>query len=125
MKLKQLRPFGPVRVLLLFGCVHRLAGQAGPASTLSIPWIMRGFEIIGKAPTDPRWTPDGQWIYFHWLAAGAVWNQPQRLYRVRAEGGAVPELLSAVQADSAGPWLAAGPSSPDRAFRAEIGRAHV
>ena len=71
----------------------------------SIRNIMRGPELYGREPTNVRWTPDGQWIYFNWLPAGTDWRDQLRPFRVRAKAGAAPESLSDAQMDSAGPLL--------------------
>lgn len=79
---------------------------------------MRGPELVGREPTDVRWSPDGRWIYFHWLPPGSSFREPLRPYRVRAEAGATPEALQPAQADSVAPLIAEGPPSPDRRWRA-------
>ena len=83
----------------------------------SIRNIMRGPELYGRAPTNVRWSADGRWIHFLWNAAGTDWREPLRPYRVRAVAGAQPERLSAAQGDSAAPFIAEGPLSPDRRAR--------
>jgi dipeptidyl aminopeptidase/acylaminoacyl peptidase len=94
-----------------------LAAQAGaPIASgfdFTIPNIMRGPEVYGRAPANVRWSADGRWIYFQWNEAGTDWREPLRPYRVRAEAGAKPERLTAAQADSAAPYSAEGMTSPD------------
>ena len=97
---------------MLAGCAGVLAAQAAPPA-LALPWIMRGTELVGREPGNVRWSPDGQWLYFNWLAPGASWREPARLYRVRAAPGSVPERLSVVAADSAASLLTDGSVSPD------------
>lgn len=80
---------------------------------LSIPNIMRGPELYGRPPQNPRFTPDGQWIYFNWLPPGTDWRETPKPYRVRAQAGAVPERMSAAHMDSVGPSLAPGDLSRD------------
>lgn len=94
-----------------------LAAQA-PRFDLSVPNIMRGTELVGREPTEVRWSADGRWLYFRWLEPGASWREPLRPFRVRAEAGATPERLTLAQVDSAGPSIADGALSPDRRQRA-------
>jgi dipeptidyl aminopeptidase/acylaminoacyl peptidase len=82
-------------------------------ASLSLPWIMKGPEIVGREPTGVRWSPDGQWVFFQWLPPGRPWQEPLRPFRVRASAGAVPESLSSAKADSLAPLFADGPRSPD------------
>jgi dipeptidyl aminopeptidase/acylaminoacyl peptidase len=93
-----------------------LAAQQ-PTFDFSIANIMRGPELYGREPSNVRWTPDGQWIYFQWLPAGSSWKETLKPFRVRAQAGARPERISEAQADSAAPLLADGALSPDRTQR--------
>jgi dipeptidyl aminopeptidase/acylaminoacyl peptidase len=79
---------------------------------LSIPNIMRGPELYGRAPGNVQWTADGRWIYFQWLEPGARWDEPTRPFRVNADGSSPPERVTAAHADSAAPLLADGPRAP-------------
>ena len=88
------------------------------AFDFSIKNIMRGPEVFGREPTQIRWSPDGQWIYFQWLPAGSDWRDPLRPFRVRAQGGVRPEPVTEAHMDSIGPALAAGAWSTDHARRA-------
>ena len=83
----------------------------------SIRNIMRGPELYGRAPTNVRWSADGRWIHFQWNEPGTDWREPLRSYRVRTQAGARPERLTNAQADSAAPFIADGPRSPDRRSR--------
>jgi dipeptidyl aminopeptidase/acylaminoacyl peptidase len=87
--------------------------MAQSAPPLSLEWIMRGPEVVGREPANVRWSPDGQWIYFAWLPPGTSWREPTRLHRVRPVAGAVPEMLSQAAADSLAPLLAARETSRD------------
>ena len=78
---------------------------------------MRGHEMVGRAPSDVRWTADSRWIYFSWNPPGTDSREPLHPYRVRAEEGAVPESLTVAQMDSAGPLAAVGDQSPDYTMR--------
>ncbi|HET7583691.1 MAG TPA: prolyl oligopeptidase family serine peptidase [Gemmatimonadaceae bacterium] len=85
---------------------------------LTVPSIMRGEEIVGRAPERVRWTPDGRWIYFYWLEPGTDWRKELEPYRVRAVAGATPEHLTEAQMDSAGPLIQPGVRSRDGRLRA-------
>jgi Tol biopolymer transport system component len=91
-----------------------IATQAQQARfDLSIPNIMRGPELYGRTPSNPRFTPDGQWIYFNWLPPGTDWRESTKPYRVRAQAGANPEQVTPTHMDSVGPSLANGHVSTD------------
>lgn len=93
------------------------AGAQGTATSsfeLTIPNIMRGPEVYGRAPRRVRWSPDSKWIYFQWLPPGSNWREQAKPYRVRAQAGATPEALTDAQMDSAGPLVEPGDLSPDR-----------
>ncbi|HWP72672.1 MAG TPA: DPP IV N-terminal domain-containing protein, partial [Gemmatimonadaceae bacterium] len=80
---------------------------------LSIPNIMRGPELYGREPQNPRFTPNGEYIYFNWLPPGTDWRETTKPYRVRAQAGARPERVTEAQMDSVGPSLADGAISSD------------
>ncbi|MBK5187279.1 MAG: S9 family peptidase [Gemmatimonadaceae bacterium] len=84
----------------------------------TIKGIMHGYDLVGRAPSDVRWSADDRWIYFAWNPPGTDPREPLHPYRVRAEAGAVPESLTVAQMDSAGPLAAAGELSADRSMRA-------
>jgi Tol biopolymer transport system component len=91
-----------------------IATQAQQARfDLSIPNIMRGPELYGRTPSNPRFTPDGQWIYCIWLPPGTDWRASTKPYRVRAQAGATPEQVTPAHMDSVGPSLASGHVSND------------
>ena len=79
---------------------------------------MRGHEMVGRSPSDVRWSADSRWIYFSWNPPGTESRAPLQAYRVRAEEGAVPESLTVAQMDSAGPLAAVGDQSANNAMRA-------
>src|SRR6476646_4305034 len=94
------------------------APTASPTFDFTIKGIMRGHDLVGRAPSDVRWSADSRWIYFSWNPPGTDPREPLHPYRVRAAAGAVPESLSVAQMDSAGPLAAAGDLSSDRSMRA-------
>lgn len=94
-----------------------LASAQSSRFDLTIPNIMRGPEVYGREPQNPRFTPDGQYIYFNWLPPGTDWRESMKPYRVRARAGASPELVTEAHMDSVGPSLAPGALSRDRAQR--------
>src|SRR5262245_30379262 len=73
--------------------------------------IMRGPEVFGRAPSNIRWTQDGQWIYFNWLEPGSDWRLPARQFRVRAQAGAKPERVNGPLTEVV--FAGAGTLSPD------------
>ncbi len=75
---------------------------------LSVRNIMRGPELYGREPQNVRFSADGQWLYFRWLAPGAAWNEELQPYRVAARAGATPERVTDAHMDSVAPMLAEG-----------------
>jgi dipeptidyl aminopeptidase/acylaminoacyl peptidase len=94
------------------------AQPAAPAFDLSVANIMRGPEHYGWEPQQVRWTADGQWLYFRWVAAGSAWDTPMSWYRVRPAAGATPERVDDAHADSIAPYIASGPVTRDGRTRA-------
>lgn len=90
--------------------VGRVEGQQ--PFDLSVKNIMRGPELYGREPQNVRFTADGQWLYFQWLAPGAKWNADLEPYRVAARAEATPEKVSAAHMDSVAPLLASGRRLP-------------
>ena len=105
-----------VAVVALAHPRHASAQRSG-SFDLSIPSIMRGPELYGREPGNPRFTPDAQWIYFQWLPPGSAWNETLKPYRVRAAAGSTPERVTEAHMDSAAPLIAPGNLSPDRTKR--------
>ena len=79
---------------------------------------MRGPELYGREPQNPRFTPNGEYLYFNWLPPGTDWRETTKPYRVRAQAGARPERVTQAHMDSVGPSLAPGELSRDGARRA-------
>jgi dipeptidyl aminopeptidase/acylaminoacyl peptidase len=109
---------GMVGLALALVAADRAVAQEPARPELTVSWIMRGPELVGREPSNVRWTPDGAWIHFTWLPPGSDWREPPRPYRVRARPGAEPEELSPAVADSLEPLVASGPVSPDGRRRA-------
>ncbi len=105
-------------ILALLASTSAAAPQSADSFPLTVPSIMRGPEVVGRAPERVRWTADGKWIYFWWVEPGTDWREPLHPYRVRPEAGAKPDRVTLVHMDSAGPLLASGERSPDRKWRA-------
>ena len=96
------------------GTAASTRAPSSPPFEFTIDNIMRGPEIYGREPTDPRFTPDGRFIYFRWLPPGTAWNEALRPYRVRAVAGSKPEPLTESAWDSVAPALDFDAISPDR-----------
>ncbi|MDB4917914.1 MAG: hypothetical protein JWM95_5558 [Gemmatimonadetes bacterium] len=92
--------------------------SSGDGFDFTIKNIMRGPELYGRTPANTRWSADGKWIYFQWNEPATDWREPLRPFRVRATAGARPERLTLAQSDSAAPYIADGPISPDGRMRA-------
>jgi dipeptidyl aminopeptidase/acylaminoacyl peptidase len=106
-----------MRTLLLvplFFSADPLIHRTASAQQLTVPWIMKGPELVGREPTDVRWSPDGQYIWFRWLPPGSSWREPLATYRVRAQAGAVPERMTRQAGDTAAIVAGGGVTSPDR-----------
>lgn len=104
-------------VLAVAVLVPAAASAQSSRFDLSIPNIMRGPELYGREPQNPRFTPDGAWLYFAWLPPGTDWRETVKPYRVRAQAGATPERVTDAHLDSVGPSLAPGDVSRDGARR--------
>jgi hypothetical protein len=85
-----------------------------PKFALTIANMMRGPEHCGCDPPNVRRSPGGQRRYVNWLPAGSGWRDATKPYRVRAQEGANPELVSAAERDRLAPVLAPGPTVGDR-----------
>ncbi|MGH7719366.1 MAG: hypothetical protein ACREON_11050, partial [Gemmatimonadaceae bacterium] len=70
------------------------------AFAFTIENIMRGPEVVGREPSNVRWTADGRWVYFEWLPPGTDWRERLKPYRVRAVSGSRPEEVSRAHMDT-------------------------
>ena len=127
------RRTGPVALLLCAVAASAAAAQGPVAPTaeyeppaarahdfpLTIRSIMRGHELVGRSPSQVRWSDDGRWIYFSWLPGGAAWHEEPATYRVAVSGGE-PERIEDAVADTLGAGLATGSLSPDGGLRATV-----
>jgi dipeptidyl aminopeptidase/acylaminoacyl peptidase len=104
-------------ILFIGALLLPAAAQSQSRFDLTIPNIMRGPEVYGREPSNPRFTPNGEYIYFNWLPPGTDWRETTKPYRVRAQAGARPERVTDAHMDSVGPSLAAGAISRDGARR--------
>jgi dipeptidyl aminopeptidase/acylaminoacyl peptidase len=104
-------------VCALAVCSSQLSSQQPAKFEFTIKNMMRGPEIYGREPAQIRWTPDNQWIYFQWLPPGSDFRDAVKPYRIRAQAGAKPELISTAVVDSVGPLLADGSYSKDRSMK--------
>jgi dipeptidyl aminopeptidase/acylaminoacyl peptidase len=84
---------------------------------LSVRNIMRGEGLVGRSPTEVRWSDDARWVYFRWRDPEAA-DTATSIYRVPAEGGA-PQALPDTLARRIAP-AADGRWTPDRRFRAFV-----
>ncbi len=75
---------------LLLGQSSQVAAQKKFA--LTIDNIMRGPELYGNEPTAPRWSEDGQHVYFLWKQANEPRIKPNDTYVVNRDGSGVRKL---------------------------------
>ena len=66
------------------------SAQDSTAFALTVPNIMRGPELYGRAPGDVRWSADSRWIYFTWLEPGTDWRERPRPF---AGPSSIPEEI--------------------------------
>lgn len=86
-----------------------------PSFELSVANIMRGELLVGRSPSEVRWSDDSRWVYFRWRDPNAA-DTTTYTYRVAAGGGA-PERLSDEDAWNTAP-VSQGDWSLDRRRRA-------
>ncbi|MDP9349614.1 MAG: hypothetical protein M3P24_10835, partial [Gemmatimonadota bacterium] len=92
------------------------AGGAGGAPfDLSVASIMRGEGLVGRSPSEVRWSEDSRWVYFRWRSPEAK-DTATHVYRLGVQGRA-PELLPDAVAERTAP-APTGDWSADRRRRA-------
>lgn len=74
----------------LFIAAVVLAGQAAPNPPpkfpLTVESIMRGYSLVGHAPRELRWSPDGAELTFSWAKPDGSVDPPYKQYVVRLGG---------------------------------------
>ena len=75
---------------LLLGQTSRISAQKKFA--LTIDNIMRGPELYGNEPTAPRWSDDGQHVYFQWKQVNEPRIKPNDTYVVNRDGSGLRKL---------------------------------
>ena len=69
-----------------------LLAPAQQRFNLSIDNIMRGPELVGYEPSSPRWSGDGQRIFFQWKQAADPPAQPMDTWVVNRDGSGLHKL---------------------------------
>jgi dipeptidyl aminopeptidase/acylaminoacyl peptidase len=75
---------------LLLGQTSQINAQKKFA--LTIDNIMRGPEVYGNEPTAPRWSADGQRVYFQWKRFNEPRVKPNDTYVVNRDGSGLRKL---------------------------------
>ncbi len=75
---------------LLLGQSSQITAQKRFA--LTIDNIMRGPELYGNEPAAPRWSSDGQRVYFQWKQANEPRVKPSDTYVVNRDGSGLRKL---------------------------------
>lgn len=81
---------GMLALALLLGQASRMTAQKKFA--LTIDNIMRGPELVGNAPAAPRWSWDGQKVYFQWKQANEPRIKPNDTYVANRDGSGLRKL---------------------------------
>lgn len=84
---------------------------------LSVANLMRGEELVGRAPSEVRWSEDGRWVWFRWRRPESR-DTTTHLFRVPAAGGE-PQLVPDSLADRIAP-AGDGDWARDRSRRAVV-----
>ncbi len=69
-----------------------LLAPAQQRFNLSIDNIMRGPELVGYEPSSPRWSGDGQRVFFQWKQAADPLAQPMDTWVVNRDGSGLRKL---------------------------------
>ena len=83
-----------ILVILVFTLILGQTSQitAQKKFALTIDNIMRGPELYGYEPTAPRWSEDGQRVYFQWKQANEPRIKPDDTYVVNRDGSGLRKL---------------------------------
>ncbi len=81
---------GLFALALLLGQTSQITAQKKFA--LTIDNIMRGPELYGNQPASPRWSYDGQKVYFQWKQANEPRIKPDDTYVVNRDGSGLRKL---------------------------------
>ena len=84
---KLLLPFG----LALFLAQAQTTGQFA----LTVDNIMRGPELVGYEPAQPRWSYDSEHVYFQWKEHTAKEDAPMETYTANRDGSGLRKLTDA------------------------------
>src|SRR5271154_448115 len=88
--LKRRLLLGILVVTLLLGQTSQITAQKKFA--LTIDNIMRGPELYGNEPAAPRWSDDGQHVYFQWKQYNEPRVKPNDTYVVNRDGAGLRKL---------------------------------
>jgi dipeptidyl aminopeptidase/acylaminoacyl peptidase len=85
------------RILIGIFVLTLILGQSSQITAqkkfaLTIDNIMRGPELYGNEPTAPRWSEDGQRVYFQWKQANEPRVKPNDTYVVNRDGSGLRKL---------------------------------
>ncbi|MDX1933693.1 MAG: prolyl oligopeptidase family serine peptidase [Capsulimonadales bacterium] len=81
-----------VSLLWLIGAAIAGASAQTRPFPLTVDSIMRGHDLVGYAPREVYWSPDGKQVYFRWKRAGENGRKPFDRYVVNADGSGLRRL---------------------------------
>jgi dipeptidyl aminopeptidase/acylaminoacyl peptidase len=73
------------------GPAHAQSGPHEPPP-LTVPFVMRGPQIYGTAPSELRWSLDGKQLLFKWKQASDAWSAEPDTYAVGRDGRGLHKL---------------------------------
>ena len=84
------------KLILPFSCALFLAqAQNTGQFALTIDNIMRGSQLVGYEPAEPRWSYDSEHIYFQWKQVTEKEDAPMDTYTVNRDGSGLHKLSDA------------------------------
>jgi dipeptidyl aminopeptidase/acylaminoacyl peptidase len=89
---KTLSTFCAVSLLCSSVFAQQSAAPSAKKFDLTVDNIMRGFELTGYAPTDVRWSPDSQRLFFRWKKHDEPRVKEFDWYVVGRNGGGLKKL---------------------------------